>query len=118
MTESSTVQATVAVSGPGETPASSSPASPMTRKTIDASPRGPNQPMKRTVDRWSRRPSNVTATGTIRKTVKLRAAYAIAAGSHSVVRTLPARVSPNAAQTPIASSDPCVSVNSIAPVSP
>ena len=38
---------------------------------IEASPRGPNQPMKNTVGQSSRAPSSESATGSMRITVRL-----------------------------------------------
>ena len=44
------------------------------RNTIEARPRGPNQPMNATVGAANREPIRDTATGTIRMTVRLRTA--------------------------------------------
>ena len=53
------------------TPPSSSSIS---AKTIDASPRGPNQPMKPTVGRRMPLPASAAATGAIRISVRLSSA--------------------------------------------
>ena len=41
---------------------------------MEASPRGPNQPMNATVGRLMPRPASAIATGTMRTTVRLSAA--------------------------------------------
>ena len=46
----------------------------MIMNTIDANPRGPNQPMKATVAGWNLEPMSASATGTMRTTVRLRIA--------------------------------------------
>jgi hypothetical protein len=46
----------------------------ITAKTIDASPRGPNQPTKPSVGRRACEPHIAIATGTIRTRVRLRSA--------------------------------------------
>ena len=47
----------------------------MTANTIEASPRGPNQPRNATVGRRAPVPSGASATGSIRTTVRLRTSY-------------------------------------------
>ena len=46
----------------------------ITAKTIDASPRGPNQPRKPRSEARAREPNIAIATGIIRTTVRLRTA--------------------------------------------
>ena len=46
----------------------------MSPSTIEARPRGPNQPMKRTVARLSRVRTSASATGAMRITVRLSTA--------------------------------------------
>ena len=70
-TLSATVTTTVvSTTSPSGTPRSSASSA----NTSEASPRGPNQPMKATVGRRTPRPASAMATGTIRTTVRLRAA--------------------------------------------
>ena len=55
-------------------PASVSASTARIPNTMEASPRGPNQPMNATVGSASRLPISAIATGTIRMTVRLRIA--------------------------------------------
>ena len=73
MTDSRTVQVTVWARTPPGTPASSRATKAVSPNAMEASPRGPNHPMKTmgSVRRWA--PASAIATGTMRTTVRLRA---------------------------------------------
>src|SRR5262249_51535463 len=65
-----------------------------TPKTIDARPRGPNHPRKRTVGARACEPSIATTTGTIRTTVRLSTAYTTSARP-TCAQTEPSTAAPN-----------------------
>ena len=65
----------------------------ITAKTIEAKPRGPNQPRNPIVTGRAPEPSIATATGSIRTSVRLSTAYS--ASSHvSSVSAGPSRIAP------------------------
>src|SRR4029077_18645638 len=72
-----TLSATVTVSAITSSEVCGSPAASTTTtpNTIDASPRGPNQPRNSTVGVAAWEPSMESATGTIRTSVRLSTAY-------------------------------------------
>ena len=96
----------------GMTTSSSGTPSPiaMRRNTSEASPRGPNQPMKATVGSPTCRPASARATGSIRTTVRLSTAYTttcqVISGSASVIAT-----APKITQVAAARRSPALSVN-------
>ena len=65
----------------------------ITANTIDARPRGPNQPRKPTVGGRARDPNIAIATGSIRTTVRLRTAYS-ASSQLSSPSAGPSRIAP------------------------
>ena len=67
-----TMTASLMVVSPGKCNSCSRYTSP---RTIEARPRGPNQPMKITLAALRRVPMSAIATGSIRTTVRLRTAY-------------------------------------------
>ncbi len=79
--------------------------------TIDARPRGPNQPMKSTVSRRRPEPINDRATGSIRITVRLSRAYTTALGVSDVNAT-PASATPKMKKAIWVRSSPSRSRNS------
>ena len=87
--------------------------SPSSRNTIDARPRGPNQPMKATEALSSWVPMSEMATGSMRISVRLSSAYKKADGLKSRSKGT-TRLAPKTAQTNSDSRVPRVSVNSVA----
>ena len=68
----------------------------ITANTIDASPRGPNQPMKPIVGARAPDPTMAMATGSIRTSVRLSTAYPASAQLSSPWAPVgPRRIAPN-----------------------
>ena len=80
-------------------------------KTTEASPRGPNQPMKATVDGRRCVPSSAIATGTILISVRLRIAYTMGRAESEWVSSLPMNSPPKIDQTRKEADSPSVSAN-------
>src|ERR1700760_4558477 len=88
----------------------------ITANTIDARPRGPNQPRNPTVWRWAPLPTSAMATGSMRTTVRLSTAYS-ATRQVTCSSAGPRRTAPNARKvTP--PSRPPISSSSRAPAHP
>src|SRR3954468_14219913 len=94
-TLSRTVVAIVATAVSARPPSSSTAIRP---KTTDASPRGPNHPMNSDVRRPSPVPARTTATGSIRRTVRLTTAYS-AIRQSMLSATIGTATAPKSAQT-------------------
>ena len=101
-------------SAPEPTPARVSASTARSPNTIDASPRGPNQPTKATVGRPSRLPTSAIVTGTMRMTVRLRMAYRIGRRSSVIWNSELTKEAPKTVHTAIDKRIPAASLNSSA----
>jgi hypothetical protein len=115
ITERRIVHVATSINASESAPAWRSVSTATSVNTTDARPRGPNQPMNAMVSRRRPTPWSEMATGSIRTTVRLSRAYAIAVPSIPSVTTGPTKSTPNMIHTKNEAKRPTVSANSTGP---